>query len=137
MKIGDAARAAGLPVKTVRYYADIGLVSPRSRTSSGYRDYADDDVRRLRFVRQSRAFGFNVEECRELLSLYADRSRASADVKRIAQAKVAELDLRLRELHALRDELSSLAAACQGDDRPDCPILAGLAGTQDKQRAPT
>lgn len=128
MKIGEVASRAGLPVKTVRYYADIGLAPPSARTQAGYRDYSEEDLRRLRFVRQSRAFGFSVEECRELLSLYSDHSRASADVKRIAEAKVAELDRRMLELRALRDELSGLAARCQGDARPDCPILAGLAG---------
>lgn len=128
MKIGEAARAVGLPVKTVRYYADIGLVQPLGRSESGYRDYDDASIRKLRFVARARAFGFGIAECRELLSLFEDRSRASADVKRIAEAKIDELDKKLLELNLLRNELAHLAENCHGDDRPDCPIIDGLAG---------
>lgn len=128
MRIGDAARASGLPVKTVRYYADIGLVAPSGRGGNGYRDYSERDVRRLGFVRRARAFGFSIDECRELLGLYADRGRASADVKRIAEARIVELDRQMAELAALRSDLQHLAEACAGDGRPDCPILNGLAG---------
>ena len=128
MNIGDAAQASGLPTKTVRYYADIGLVAPGGRGANGYREYDSDDVRRLAFVRRARAFGFSVEECRELLALYADRGRASAAVKEIAQARIADLDRQMAELAALRADLGRLADACRGDGRPDCPILNGLAG---------
>lgn len=128
MNIGEAARASGLPVKTVRYYADIGLVAPAARASNGYRAYDRGDVRRLAFVRRARAFGFSVEECRELLALYADRGRASAAVKEIALARITDLDRQMAELAALRADLARLAEACRGDGEPDCPILNGLAG---------
>lgn len=127
MNIGAAARAAGLPVKTVRYYADIGLVTPSGRSESGYRLYTDIELRKLVFARQSRAFGFTIEETRELLSLYEDRARSSADVKRIAAGRLDEIRGKMRELQDLHDELAHLVDACHGDDRPDCPIIAGLA----------
>lgn len=127
MNIGAAARRSGVPAKTIRYYEDIGLLTP-GRAGNGYRDYAEADVHRLRFVQRSRSLGFSVEECRQLLSLYDDRDRASADVKRLAESKLAEIDRKLRELTSLRDTLRLLARDCHGDARPDCPILAGIAG---------
>jgi len=130
MKIGDAARAAGLPVKTVRYYADIDLVTSQGRSESGYREYDDAAIHKLHFVARARRFGFSIPECRELLSLYEDRSRESADVKRLAEAKLAALDIRLAELTDLRDELARVANACAGDGRPDCPILDRFASTE-------
>jgi len=128
MNIGAAARQADLPTKTVRYYADIGLVAPEGRAENGYRAYGPGEVQRLRFVRRARAFGFSVEECRELLSLYADRDRSSADVKRLALSRIKRLEAQMAELEALRDDLRRLADACKGDGAPDCPILNGLAG---------
>ncbi len=127
MNIGEAAGRSGLPVKTVRYYADIGLIAA-DRRPNGYRDYDDLHVHKLKFVRRARSLGFSIEECRSLLSLYEDKYRASADVKAMAEAKVSQIDLKLAELHGLRDTLSDLAAACHGDERPDCPILDDLAG---------
>ena len=127
-RIGEAAQRAGLPSKTVRYYADIGLVEPGGRSNSGYRVYGAEEVAKLGFVRRARAFGFSVEECRELLGLYGDRGRASAEVKRIALERLAQIEERLRELEGLRDELRHLADACAGDQRPDCPILGAFAG---------
>lgn len=127
MKIGDAAKRADLPVKTVRYYADIGLVAP-ARQDNGYRDYDDSDVRRLSFIGRSRAFGFSVEECRRLLTLYDDPDRASADVKAIAEKHLVTLDAKLAELKTLRKELSAIANACAGDDGARCPIIDHLAG---------
>jgi Cu(I)-responsive transcriptional regulator len=129
MNIGTAARAAGLPTKTIRYYADIGLVAPQARAENGYRAYGPSEVQRLQFVRRARAFGFSVEECRELLGLYADRDRASADVKRLALQRIERIQAQMAELEALRDDLARLADACKGDGKPDCPILNGLAGT--------
>lgn len=128
MKIGDAARDVDLPVKTVRYYADIGLVEPMGRGASGYREYDTAAVARLRFVARARRFGFSIPECRELLSLYDDHSRESADVKRLAESKIAALDTRLAELTDLRNELVRVARDCAGDARPDCPILDRFAG---------
>ena len=130
MQIGAAARASGLSTKTVRYYADIGLVAPSGRGANGYREYGEGDVRRLAFVRRARSFGFSVDECRELLALYADRGRASAAVKEIALARIGELDRQMAELSALRADLSRLAEACRGDGEPDCPILNSLAGNR-------
>jgi Cu(I)-responsive transcriptional regulator len=127
MNISRAAEVAGLPVKTVRYYADIGLVAPAGRSASGYREYDDAAVRKLAFVRRAREFGFSIEECRELLGLYEDRGRSSADVKRIAEKRLAEIEAKQRALQALHDELSVLVQACHGDDRPDCPIIDSLA----------
>lgn len=123
MNISAAARAAGLPVKTVRYYADIGLVAPTARSEAGYRTYDDAALRKLTFIRRSRAFGFSIEECRELLSLYQDQGRSSAEVKRIASRRLDEIEQKQRELQSLHDELSHLVRACRGDQRPDCPII--------------
>ncbi len=132
MNIGAAAKSSGLPVKTVRYYADIGLISPIRRTESGYRDYSDDEVRKLIFVRRARSFGFSVEQARELLSLYEDRNRSSADVKAIAARRLADIEAKMDELRALRDELSHLIDACRGDNRPECPIISGFASAIDR-----
>lgn len=126
MKISAAARAAGLPVKTVRYYADIGLVSAPLRTEAGYRTYDDRSVLKLVFVRRAREFGFSIDECRELLGLYEDRHRSSADVRRIAAARLEEIARKRRELESLHDELTHLVGACKGDHRPDCPIIDNL-----------
>jgi len=128
MNIGKAAKAADLPTKTVRYYADIGLVTPDGRSSSGYRVYGDTELRKLIFVRRARSFGFNVEECRELLELYENQERSSRDVKQLALQRIGEIEAKMRELQSLHDELSHLAENCHGDDRPDCPIISGLAG---------
>ena len=128
MQIGEAAHQAGLTVKTVRYYANIGLVTPQKHEATGYRLYDAADVAKLQFVGKARRFDFSVEECRELLGLYEDRNRPSREVKTLTVKKVAEIDSRLAELQSLRDELSGLAASCDGDHRPDCPILNALSG---------
>lgn len=127
MNIGTAADRANLPAKTIRYYEEIGLISP-SRAGNGYRDYSDTDVHRLRFLQRSRSLGFTIEECRQLLSLYDDKHRASADVKAMAMEKVAEIDRKVAALESLRDTLATLARHCHGDGRPDCPIIDDLAG---------
>jgi len=126
MKIGDAAERSDLPAKTVRYYEDIGLVVP-DRRENGYRDYAEDDVHRLRFVQRARSLGFSIEECRQLLALWADRSRASADVRRMASEKLDEIDEKIRQLTDLRHTLSHLVETCHGDRRAECPIIDMLA----------
>ena len=127
MNIGTAAERAGLPAKTIRYYEDIGLLRPERR-DNGYRDYSAADVHRLRFLQRARSLGFSVDECRQLLSLYSDRERESAEVKAIAEAKLAEIECKIAELTGLRDVLSHLVTHCHGDERPDCPIIDGLAG---------
>jgi len=127
MNIGTAARQSGLPPKTIRYYEDIGLLTA-DRAANGYRDYSNEDVHRLRFVQRSRSLGFSVEECRQLLALYTDRDRASADVKAIATEKLGEIDRKIAELTGLREMLGHLVENCHGDARPDCPIIDGLSG---------
>lgn len=126
LSIGEAAAACGLPKKTVRYYADIGLVTPAARSSNGYRVYSPAEISQLIFVRRARAFGFSVDECRELLGLYCDEGRASADVKRVAERRLEELRAKMRELEALQTELAELVDACRGDGGPDCPIIEAL-----------
>ena len=123
MNISAASKAAGLPVKTVRYYADIGLVEAPSRSGAGYRTYDDVTVRKLVFVRRSRAFGFSIEGCRELLSLYQDQDRTSSEVKRIALKRLEEIENKQRELQSLHDELAHLVKSCRGDNMPNCPII--------------
>ena len=123
MNISAASKAAGLPVKTVRYYADIGLVEAPSRSDAGYRSYDDAAVRKLVFARRSREFGFSIEECRELLGLYQDQDRTSSEVKRIASRRLQEIEVKQRELQSLHDELSHLVKSCRGDNMPHCPII--------------
>jgi Cu(I)-responsive transcriptional regulator len=127
LNIGSAAEQAGLPAKTIRYYEEIGLLRPERR-GNGYRDYSAADVHRLRFLQRSRSLGFSVDECRQLLSLYSDKDRESAEVKAIAQTKLTEIETKIAELKGLHAMLSHLVAHCHGDERPDCPILDRLAG---------
>jgi Cu(I)-responsive transcriptional regulator len=127
MNIGEAADQSGLPAKTIRYYESIGLIRPADRTEGNYRDYDDSAVRVLQFLKRARAFGFSIEDCRELLSLYQDRHRSSADVKAVAERRIAEIDRKVQELRALRGALGTLVERCHGDARPDCPILDDLA----------
>jgi Cu(I)-responsive transcriptional regulator len=127
MNIGDAADQSGLPAKTIRYYESIGLIRPADRTEGNYRDYDDTAVRVLQFLKRARAFGFSIEDCRELLSLYQDRGRSSADVKAIAERRIAEIDRKVQELRSLRGALGTLVERCHGDARPGCPILDDLA----------
>ncbi len=127
MNIGEASRLSGLPAKTIRYYEATGLIAPPVRAENGYRDYSDSDVHKLRFVRHSRGLGFSVDECAQLLSLYEDKNRQSADVKAIAQKHLTEIDEKILELQELRATLDHLVNTCHGDGRPDCPILQGLA----------
>lgn len=126
MNIGEISKRAELPAKTVRYYSDIGLVKPSGRTEAGYRTYDGKALRKLIFVRRARAMGFSVEECRKLLGLFEDQSRASSEVRKIAQQHLTEIDAKLEELMKLQKELSLLVNSCSGDDRPDCPILDAL-----------
>ena len=126
LNIGKAAKLSNLTVKTVRYYADIGLVSPVKNSSTGYRNFSEDDVARLQFVSKARKFNFTIQECEELLSLYSDKNRSSKEVKSLTLEKISEIDAKLFELKELRQQLSFLANNCQGNDRPDCPILDAL-----------
>lgn len=128
MNIGQASDASGVSAKMIRYYESIGLVPPSARRDSGYRDYAAADVHRLAFVRRARDLGFSMDQIRELLRLWSDRGRSSAEVKGIALEHVAELKDRARELNEMAEALKHLASTCDGDGRPDCPIIKGLEG---------
>ena len=128
MHIGEAARRSGMAAKTIRFYEEAGLIAPAPRTGSGYREFGGDDVRRLQFIHRARDLGFSVEEVGRLLSLWSDRERASAHVKQLALEHVARIEAKMAELHSMRDAILHLADRCHGDDRPECPILDGLAG---------
>lgn len=125
MNIGDVSERSGLPVKTIRYYEDIGLVKPM-RGANGYRAFGEKDLHKLAFLGRARALGFTIEDCRALLALYEDQTRASADVKRIAKGHLAQIEAKIVDLKAMRDTLSHLIKECAGDHRPDCPILEDL-----------
>jgi MerR family transcriptional regulator, copper efflux regulator len=127
MNIGEAARRSGLPAKTIRYYEEIGLVRP-DRRDNNYRDYGAHTLEVLRFLRRSREFGFTIEQCRALLSLYEDPTRCSSQVKELASARIGEIDEKIRELEALRESLGRLVHECPGDHESDCPIIDELAG---------
>lgn len=126
MNIGQAAQASGVSAKMIRYYESSGLIPRADRKTSGYRDYSDSDVHVLRFIRRARDLGFAVAEIADLLDLWRDHSRQSADVKRIAHQHIEALQAKIRDLQEMADTLTDLVACCHGDERPDCPILAGL-----------
>ncbi|MBS0345979.1 MAG: Cu(I)-responsive transcriptional regulator [Proteobacteria bacterium] len=129
MNIGAMAAASGVSAKMIRHYEKIGLVGASARSTAGYRQYGERDVHALRFIRRARDLGFSLEQIGQLLSLWQDTRRSSAEVKRLAEAHLADLDERIRNLTAMRDTLVTLARDCCGDERPDCPILDGLAST--------
>ena len=124
--IGEAASRSGVSAKMVRHYESLGLLPKVGRTQAGYRQYTSKEVHTLRFIRRARDLGFSMAEIAELLALWQDRRRASAQVKRIALAHVADLDRRMKEMDAMKRTLEQLAACCHGDERPDCPILDEL-----------
>lgn len=126
VNIGQASQASGVSQRMVRHYEKIGLVPAPLRGDSGYRDYSDVDVHRLRFIANARDLGFPIEEIRSLLDLWQDRDRLSGDVKRLALWRAGELGQKVAKLQAMRETLLGLAAACNGDDRPECPILDNL-----------
>lgn len=128
MTIGEVSEASGLPVKTVRYYTDIGLIAPE-RSDNGYRQFGEKDLHRLRFVARARALGFTVKDCRALLDLYGDEHRASAEVRTIAQRHLSKIEQKIADLQAMEQTLAHLVSCCAGDSRPDCPILEELAPT--------
>jgi Cu(I)-responsive transcriptional regulator len=125
MNIGDASKRVNLPPKTIRYYEEIGLVTPL-RDANGYRVFRDSDLHKLTFLERSRALGFTIEDCRNLLALWGNQTRASADVRRIAKDHLVQIETKINDLAAIRDTLTDLVDACSGDGRPDCPILQGL-----------
>jgi MerR family transcriptional regulator, copper efflux regulator len=126
LNIGEVANMADLPIKTIRYYEEIGLIKPK-RSTNGYRIFRESDVHKLTFLGRARSLGFSIEDCRALLQLYENDTRASADVKKIAQEHLMCIKAKVKELQAMRSTLSHLIEACSGDDRPSCPILSDLA----------
>ena len=129
MQIGEASRLSGVSSKMIRHYEQIGLIPNADRRDSNYRDYGADDVHRLGFVRRARDLGFSIDEIRELLRLWSDRRRSSRSVKALTLRHIHELDAKIALLEEMRSTLSHLAHCCDGSDRPDCPIIDGLAGT--------
>ena len=138
MNIGDVAKLTGLRAKTIRYYEDIGLVKPL-RDTNDYRVFRDSDLHNLTFLARARALGFTINDCRALLALYGDETRASADVKKITNKHLEEIEAKIVDLQAMHATLTHLATECAGDHRPDCPILEGLSGEENntsRKRAP-
>ncbi len=127
LNIGDTAKASGVTAKMIRHYESIGLIAPAPRTDAGYRVYDERDVQVLQFVHRGRALGFSLEQIKTLLALWQDKGRASKDVRAMARQHIAELDRKIADMQSMRRTLASLASACHGDDRPDCPILDDLA----------
>lgn len=126
MNIGQAAKASGVSAKMIRYYEQSGLIPAADRTASGYRDYSDTDVHMLRFIRRARDLGFSVAEISDLLGLWRDETRQSAEVKRLAQGHINELEKKIKGLQDMAHTLTTLVNACHGDHRPHCPILQSL-----------
>lgn len=135
MQIKEASLASGLPAKTIRYYESLGLISAR-RTANGYRHYSKADVELMQFLQRSRSLGFSLQECRELLELYRDPSRASAQVHRIATQHLAEVDAKIEQLLYLKTTLSDLIKRCPGDESPDCAILETLSNSDADNQEP-
>ena len=128
MNIGQAASASGVSAKMIRHYEELGLLTAARRTESGYRQYDDSEVHTLRFIRHSRDLGFSLSEIAQLVSLWQNRRRPSRHVKAMAQVHIKELEQKAAELLAMKSTLEHLVHCCHGDDRPECPILEGLAG---------
>jgi len=131
MNIGMAAAKSGVAAKTIRYYESIGLIATADRRSNNYRDYSERDVQTLRFIHRARNLGFSVNEVANLLALWRDHKRASYDVKSLALGHISEIERKIVELRSIKRTLEFLTERCHGDDRPDCPILDDLAGSED------
>ena len=127
LTIGQASTRSGVSAKMIRHYESLGLLPVVQRTDAGYRQYGEREVHTLRFIHRARTLGFSMAEIAELLKLWQNQRRASADVKRIAMAHVADLEQRIAEMQSMKQTLTHLAHCCQGNSRPDCPILTELA----------
>lgn len=130
MNIKEASELSGLHAKVIRHYEEIGIIPKAQRSESGYRSYDEADVHILRFVHRSRSLGFTLVEIKKLVSLWRNKKRRSEDVKRIAAQHIAELEAKILELQSLKQALVDLSIQCQGDERPDCPILEDLANSR-------
>ena len=137
LNIGQAASASGVSAKMIRHYEGVGLLPEAHRTDAGYRQYADSDVRTLRFIRHSRDLGFSLQEIATLVGLWQDRSRPSREVKALARKHIEELDAKAQELLAMKSALEHLVQCCRGDDRPDCPIIDSLESADPVARVQT
>lgn len=135
MNIGQAAQASGVSAKMIRYYEGIGLIPKAGRTEAGYRVYSERDAHSLSFIRRARDLGFSVEQIGELLALWRDRDRASVDVKRLALEHIEALEARVAQLLQICETLRHLAEHCHGDERPECPIIDGLAAAGEEPTA--
>ena len=124
--IGEAAKASGISAKMIRHYESIGLIGEAVRTDSGYRVYRDSDVQMLQFIHRGRGLGFSLQQIGELLKLWKDKQRASADVRKLAKEHIADLEQKIAEMESMKRTLEKLARTCHGDNRPDCPILDDL-----------
>lgn len=127
MNIGQAAEASGISAKMVRYYESIGLIAKAGRTDAGYRQYSENEVQTLRFIKRARDLGFSLDRVKTLLALWEDRERKSADVQELARQYIGELDRDIEKLQSIRSQLQHLSHCCHGDERPECPILDDLA----------
>ena len=137
MNIGQAATSSGVSAKMIRYYEEVGLIPSARREPSNYRQFSGEDLHRLRFIRRARELGFSVERIRDLLKLWSDRNRHSVEVKAIALAHAAELEAKIAQMREMAEALHDLADGCEGDDRPECPIIRGLEGSRRGSRPPT
>ncbi|MEM8777142.1 MAG: Cu(I)-responsive transcriptional regulator [Pseudomonadota bacterium] len=126
MNISDVSQKTGLPAKTIRYYEEIGLLTP-NRSENGYRVFSETHLHKLAFLGRARTLGFSIEDCRTLLALYEDESRASADVRAVAEEHLKQINDKISQFEEMRATLQHLVRSCAGDDRPDCPILQDLA----------
>lgn len=136
MNIGEASNRSGVSAKMMRYYESVGILRPAARRDNGYRDYDEQDVAVLQFVRRTRDLGFSLEEVSALLALWSDKKRPSRDVKRLAEAHIADLENRVRDMRAVMKTLRALASQCRGDDRSDCPILNDFAKAKPVAKRP-
>ena len=127
MNIGQAAKKSGLSAKMIRHYESLSLIAPALRSEAGYRHYSEADMETLHFIKQARGLGFSLEQIGDLLALWRDRERSSADVKKLALAHIATLDAKIEQLKTMSQALKQLANTCQGNSQPDCPIMDGLA----------
>jgi MerR family transcriptional regulator, copper efflux regulator len=133
--IGRAAEQSGVSAKMIRYYESLRLLKAAKRTDAGYRIYDENDIHTLRFVRRARDLGFSMKQIAQLLGLWQNRRRASAEVRRVAELHIAELNERIRELRSMRRTLEQLVHDCRGDARPECPILDDLAASSHRNGA--
>lgn len=136
MNIGEASERSGVSAKMIRYYESVGLLPSAARRANGYRDYGDQELAVLQFVRRTRDLGFSLEEVAALLALWSDKKRSSREVKRLAETHIADLERRIREMRAVMKTLRGLAQHCHGDDRSDCPILDDLAAPRRPKSGP-